>query len=135
MKIIIGFIFFLLVSLECGAQEVYRDSSNISSKILKDISYFWKIDSLGQNGYRLCNYKRILQSNLDGVTLDFLLEKLGKPNFMTKDNSGTYYSYYYFNGRIIPKNAGFSEELMFISFKVNVASSFVNYIFQGAQDD
>jgi len=135
MKKILILIFCLSESFNGVAQGSQNESDMPSSKIIAEVSYYWKIDSLGQNGYRLCNYKKILKSSLDEVTIDFLLKKLCTPNFIVKDNSGTYYSYYYFNGRIIPKDIGFSEELMYISFKVNTASSVINYISQGAEDE
>lgn len=70
-----------------------RPISNCSKKI-DELSFFWKMDSLGTNGFRAYTYKYLIECNKDSVTIDYLIDKLGKPNQISGGRSGeTYYKY------------------------------------------
>jgi hypothetical protein len=53
-----------------------KDSMSRYSKVIEEISYYWKLDSLANNGYRRCASGGILESKLDKISKSFLLEKL-----------------------------------------------------------
>jgi hypothetical protein len=53
-----------------------KDSMSRCSKVIAEISYYWKPDSLANNGYRRCASGGILESKLDKISKSFLLEKL-----------------------------------------------------------
>ena len=116
MKAILISMFLIAGSTNGFGQGTTGTYSDSCSRILRDVSYYWKLDSLGQNGYRACNYRRFLNCKMDALTSAEVLERLGKPNFTTRNQNAFWYFYYFFDGRIIPQSAGYSEELLFIKF-------------------
>ena len=106
--------------------------SDTCSTVLRDVSYFWQLDSLGTNGFRLYAYEGLLKCRLSRLTLPILLDMLGKPNFVRKANDASYYCYNYYDGRLLPREAGYTREVLFLSFRydsdkpylINVATDY-----------
>src|SRR6266480_712256 len=103
MKQIILLILLMQLTGRVDCQQSQKPVSDSCSRVLRDVSYYWQLDSLGQNGYRLCNYNRLVKSKIGRITSAQVLDKLGKPNFSNKTNVHYSYCYYFFDGRIIPK--------------------------------
>jgi hypothetical protein len=66
-----------------------------SSKLINYVSYYWKIDTLANNGYRKEVKKHFLNCILDSVSYEYVLEKLGKSEW--GENDTLRLSYYYYN--------------------------------------
>jgi hypothetical protein len=67
------------------------------SKVVKEISYFWKLDSLGSNGYRSMVVRYLRTKSYD-VDYEFMLTHLGKGisnHFHFKSNEEYLYLLYY----------------------------------------
>lgn len=92
------------------------------------MSYFWKLDSLGQNGFRLFSYEKLYKCKLDKVTSSYLIEKLGKPNFIDKDREGDFYCYYYYDGKSLPKEANKVPERLVIHFYFKKGNPYLQFI-------
>lgn len=50
------------------------------SQIAAQLDYYWKLDSLGTNGLRLFTYQKFIKCKIDSISVEYLLQKLGKPN-------------------------------------------------------
>jgi len=101
-----------------------KDSILITSWNIKDIGYFWRLDSLANNGYRRCVVHRILEAKLDKISKSFLFTHLGKPNRESKRFDGaTEYIYYYFDILAMPK-----------SFEAPLATGYISFLYLKDQD-
>jgi hypothetical protein len=87
------------------------------SEVMSELSFFWKIDSLGSNGFRLYTYKRILDSKLDSITKQDLVAKLGKPSFIGKTTTDSTYIYIYFDPRKAAIGRDVSAAVFYIDFE------------------
>lgn len=96
------FIFtFLVLYLDSQAQIVKAEQRECS-EIINELSYFWRLDSLGSNGFRLFSYELILKARLNTLIVDTLFKKFGKPNQTLKSQKDVTYLYYYLNPRKVP---------------------------------
>lgn len=135
MKTITTAIVCLLIQFFVFAQsEKSKLSDSCSSSYLNNVFYFWKLDSLGNNGYRLNTYKNILDCKSLQKSIDYVFEKLGKPNKVSEDNSGVYYYYYYLDGLSMPKEANLPTFTYYICFKIKNKNSNVEHVFKGHFD-
>jgi hypothetical protein len=101
-----------------------KDSVKIASWNIKDIGYFWRLDSLANNGYRRCAVHRILDAKLDKMSRPFLFEHLGKPNRESKRFDGsTEYIYYYFDILAMPK-----------SYDAPLGTGYISFLYRKDQD-
>jgi hypothetical protein len=95
---IISFTIFAAISLSTYSQ-VQPTNVDSTSLVVSEISKEWKSDSLGQNGYRLHVYERLLRSQPYNISKVELFNALGKPYHVTKFYSGntsqSYISYQY----------------------------------------
>ena len=100
------------------------------SKSINELSYFWKIDSLGQSGFRAYTYDFFLYCNKDSVTKEYLIEKLGKPNRITGDHLGTVlYGYICFDGPYISAHVDvYAGELIILFFVFRANEKYVSDI-------
>lgn len=98
------------------------------SKVLNDsaLSYFWKLDSLGSNGFRACASDKIIISELDTVDLKTLADKLGKPNFITTSMTDVEYKYIYFDPNRVPPMPEASKNILYISFRKKNTERFIS---------
>lgn len=113
MKLLI-LILYLSFFSQTFAQDKKPNLSDSCSNILNAVSYFWKNDSLANNGFRLYSYERLLKCKIDSLSISYLVEKLGKPSKIIRSNKGTDYLYYYYDSKKIPKEIPF--ECLYISF-------------------
>lgn len=117
MKVLLIFAMFIF-STSIFSQELSVDSVS-SSKVISDVSYFWKLDSLGNNGYRLCVYKQIVDSEIDQdkISRGFLVSKLGRPNKVWTTNKGIEWIYYVLDGKKLSSEFGGTLDVcVYISF-------------------
>lgn len=134
MKITHCFILFLFFCKNMNGQKAMPDTSNRSSNVINIVSYYWKLDSLANNGFRLYAYKDLLNSKIDKVYRSFLLEKLGKPNQIRKTNHGVEYIYYYYDSKALTKEHGKPFECGYISFKFGEYDKYLTSIDEGMLD-
>ncbi len=107
-RITLFLISFILVTAAQGQQK-HSKSEEKTSKVIVSLSYYWKLDSVAGNGFRLYAVDRLLTSKLDTVSKSFLFSYLGKPNAIWNTNHGQEILYYYFDYRAMPK--GFDAPL------------------------
>lgn len=125
--VLFGWIASIFICFSARAQNKDPDVNEFDC--FGDVSYFWKLDSLGLNGYRLEVYKKLEGCKNRDITKERLLKVLGKPNRITADNLGSsYYQYYFLNGRRIPSVAHYTKSVMFIYFRFDAHKPFVVYI-------
>jgi hypothetical protein len=101
---------------------------------LSEVSYFWKQDSLGHNGYRYEVYKRLLTCRSSEMTVEKLKKYLGNPNIISPYTGGVSYVYYYFDGKTIPKNSGLAPERGYIAFDFDKDGKKLLFISDGHYD-
>jgi hypothetical protein len=116
------------------AQKTDKDSLCLCSKMIELKSYYWKLDSLASNGYRLCSSDELLKCQLDNINLDFLIKYFGRANTVSKSNNGIEYIYYYFDYRKIPKDVKSTAAIYYVSFFLKNEKQNVERITSGHYD-
>jgi hypothetical protein len=114
-----------------------KDKSVLSpstSNTLRIVSYYWKLDSLANNGFRLYAYDRVLKSKIDTVSINYLVDKLGKPNHVSNTNQGIIYIYYYFDSAKMPKEFGKPFECLYIDFMFEEKTKLLISMSEGVMD-
>ncbi len=129
MKYILLIKLSVLLTLNVSSQPKV-DLSNDCSNRMAMVSYYWKIDSIGTNGYRLCAFNQLIDCNLSDVTKLILFQNLGRPNKVDNDETGVYYIYYIFNGPEIPKSANLVSERISIVFPLRKEAKYVSKAFK-----
>ena len=104
------------------------------SEIINELNYYWKVDSLANNGFRLYTHEKFLNCEIDKVDRAILFDKLGKPSEILKTNKGVEYYYYYFDIRNLPKNFDAPYTCWYISFKFSEYEKYLSSIRKGAID-
>lgn len=110
---LIAFSVFISVCLNCCGQV---NPSNSCSNVIEKLSYFWKLDSSGSNGYRYLAYRELEKCKIDSVDTSLLFRKLGKPNHILKSNTGVDYLYYYLDSRKLPSELQTPLACWYVSF-------------------
>lgn len=113
----IFFFVLILITSKITKAQSSNDCQHTCDYLYESISYFWKLDSLGTNGFRNEVHKCLFSCYNDSLNKEFILSRLGKPNESGRDSNSDYLIYHYFNGRLLPKEAGFSMEFFFIIFR------------------
>src|SRR5690349_20571841 len=122
------------------SQRVYTqiDKSHLSdscSNVFNLVSYFWKKDSLANNGFRLYSYDSLLTCKVDKLSVDYMFNKLGKPNEVWNTNQGIQYVYYYFDSKKMPKEEyGEPMDCLYIYFMFNSKTKCLIGIGDGVMD-
>jgi hypothetical protein len=129
-SLIIGLI-IISQSFACFSQVKDFKYNRTCSDIMNEVSYYWKLDSIPNNGFRFYTYRMFLSSKLDNITRETLLEKLGKPNSLIETNIDIQYRYYYFDIIKMPKDFDAPYSTWFISFNFNPGSKYVTKIETG----
>ena len=124
----------MFVCTNAYSQKNKGDTVRTSIQVANELSYYWKLDSLANNGFRLYTYKKFLESKPDKIYADVLLTKLGKPNEVRKTNKGTEYIYYYFDIRAMPKNYSAPMACWYINFKFENNQNYLSSIEEGDID-
>jgi len=134
MKTLSIFILSICVYTKVFSQTTKPYLSDSCSNIFNIVSYYWKLDSLANNGFRLYSYDRLLNCKIDKLTVAYLLDKLGKPNKISKSNQGTEYIYFYYDSKAIPKEKDKPFECGYIYFLVDEKRKCLTSIGQGVLD-
>jgi hypothetical protein len=135
MKKIFGlFIGVLFSFLSFSQSEKPGLTDSCSTRIFTTVSYFWKNDSLGTNGFRLYSFNELLKCEPAKLPISYVFEKLGKPNNVGEDETGVYYYYDYFDGRNISREANLSLVRLYICYKIKHKGKYVEYVFKGHDD-
>lgn len=137
MKLILSIIFCLLFSNFTYSQNRpnFNDSIITVSRIINDVSYFWKLDSLANNGYRSCASERLLKAKLDKISKAFLLEKLGKPSTISEKFNGDIEYIYYTNDILkMPKNFEAPLATWYVGFLFRKNEDWVSWLLEGDID-
>ena len=116
-KKILPILVLSMMSFSLNAQNSFHDSLSLCSNMMDVSSYFWKKDSLANNGYRLSTYDKMSNCKLDIISRDALLKYLGRPIRVEKiSNNVEEYIYFTYDYRQIPKGEVKSKVVYFISF-------------------
>jgi hypothetical protein len=116
------------------SQKAKVDTSRDITQVANDLSYYWKLDSLANNGFRLYTYNRLIKSKYGKVYADDLLSKLGKPNKIRETNKGIEYLYYCFDKKTMPKDYDAPLACWYISFKFENDNHTLSSIQEGDMD-
>jgi hypothetical protein len=101
------FILLFLISANfCFGQNGVIDVNDSCFKIPSVDAYFWRQDSIGNNGFRSLYYKHFLKCKYSNHSLEYITQILGKPNGRIESNKGTTLYYFYLNGETLPKELG-----------------------------
>lgn len=122
MKWLILFIGVCICS-EASGQKRKPDTLPTCSAVADELSYYWKLDSLANNGFRRCAMQRFLTCKIDGISADSLLAKLGKPNRMRRTDQEITCLYYYFDKRTMPKDYDAPMSCAYIRFTFKVSGT------------
>lgn len=125
--------FFVLFFLASASYQVFSQTSFTEktvkcSKVMSDLSYYWKLDSVANNGFRQVTRMSLLTCELDTVSKDFLMAQLGKPNKVWVNNHITEYVYFYYDYSTMPKELdpySVPHDCWYISFKFNEKDKFL----------
>ena len=125
------FITFICLQFSAISQKKVKDSLQFCSSEMKATSFFWKKDSLANNGYRLSNVDNFLKCKLDTISLKYMINSLGSPNRIQKTNQGVEYIYYTYDYRNFPKETRPWEVIYYVSFRFKDENGFIEYISKG----
>lgn len=104
----------LSVSLQAQSEKIKQHKC---SEVINELSYFWRLDSSGSNGFRLYTYELLLKSCLDSLKVDTLFSKLGKPNQTIISQKDVTYIYHYLNPKQVPdRDYGTFGAIYYIGF-------------------
>jgi hypothetical protein len=134
MKILFTLLISICSHIEGHGQITKSNLSDSCSNIFDKVSYFWKNDSLANNGFRLYAYDRLLKCKLDGLTTNILFDKLGKPNEIWKSNQGIDYVYYFFDTKALPRKFGKPVDCGYIYFSFAGKGEYITSIGHGVLD-
>ena len=108
-------VIFLLIYEKGFGQPIVPDSMNCS-KVIQQMSYFWKLDSLANNGFRVYAFRNLLDSKIDSISGDYLTKNFGKPDTIWRSEVGSSYIYFCFRRKNLPeKSQGLFDDI-YISF-------------------
>ena len=123
------FAFFLCLASFCQSNQ---NTQCDCSKVIDEVSYFWKNDSLASNGYRYLAYQQLKNCKIVSLDKSLLFGKLGKPNKTLKSIDGESYIYYYLDTQRLPVELGLASACWYISFFYKNDSVFLQYIDVGS---
>jgi len=123
---------FLFFTLNTYAQKKGKQSR--SSDIISELSYFWKIDSLGTNGFRLYTYEKVLNSKLDTLKPSVLINKFGNPNEVLESTKDVTYIYFYLNPTKMPSSFEAPNAIFYIGFIRNKHEKMIRKIIKWSFD-
>jgi hypothetical protein len=122
------------MALTSFAQNQKKDSICNCSSLIALKSFFWKKDSLANDGYRLCSFNELQRCKIDEVTISYLKEKFGNPNKIERTNHGIEYVYFYYDYRQIPREVSSNGVVNYVSFHFKDEKAFLNKITDGHYD-
>lgn len=134
VKLIFSLIVILCICTVTYSQQAKKDTSQSCLQIANELSYYWRLDSMANNGFRRYTYSKFLDCKTDKIYADVLLNKLGKPNQVRKTNKGTEYIYYYFDIKAMPKGYNAPMACFYISFKFEDSRNYLSSVEEGDID-
>jgi hypothetical protein len=135
MKFPLSFVLIMIFACKGSySQKLDMDTTQNCLDVIKEVSYYWKLDSLANNGFRLSTHEKFLECKPDKIYADVLLNTLGKPNEIRKTNKGTEYLYYYFDIKSMPKDYSGPSACWYLSFKFENEENFLSSIEKGDID-
>ena len=131
MKILIAFALFWLGASKLYSQKRVVPDSLSCSRVIADFSYFWKLDSLANNGFRLVSIPLFTHTIIDKVTPSFLMEKLGKPYEVWKTRTQVQYVYFIFDQNNVLEKYKVGFESQWLSFNFDTKETYLISIDNG----
>jgi hypothetical protein len=128
MKVVFLFFCAILSSGKTYSQKNKVFHSDSCRYVLNEVSYFWKLDSLANNGFRLYSHEKLLQCKINNITPEEIFDKLGRPDIVRKSSKGIEYIYYYYNGDLFKKMPGMSWEQLYLCFDFYNGSKYLTSI-------
>jgi hypothetical protein len=134
-KVILLLAFFSFLNFEKSyGQKIKLPDKQNCSVLIEHLGYFWRLDSLANNGLRLFTYEKLLKSKIDSVTQYMLFKQLGLPN-KTKDNGEKLtFIYYTWDTSKMPKEFNAPKSCSYIGFIFNSKSYYLDSIIEGDID-
>jgi hypothetical protein len=117
------FLVFLFSNLNSQPKYPKNSCFEVVRKVKKD----WRVDSLGENGYRKSVYKKFLKCKCEYLYPDVLLSAIGDANKRVLTDTSTEYVFYIDSKNTRP---GISKH-KFISFIVTSPKNYVVKIYKG----
>jgi hypothetical protein len=124
----------LFYGLIVNSQGLFKDSMSLCSFRIKSDSYFWKKDSLADNGFRLYAVQDLVTCKIDDIDSNFLLQQFGIPNKVQKTNHGVEYIYFTYDYRRLPKNMAPVEVIYYLKFKFKNGDKYLDSVYDGHID-
>lgn len=134
MKLLLSAILSLCFYMQSYSQKMAADTYCNCTKVISDLSYYWKLDSLANNGFRLYTYDDFLDCKIDKVDRSLLLDKLGRPSEIRKTSDETEYLYYYFDIRTMPRDFEGPAASWYISFRFDENGKYLRKVEKGDID-
>jgi hypothetical protein len=125
---------FIVTTKTVYCQQELAINKPSCSEIMRQLSYFWKLDSLANNGLRLYTYDKLLKSKIDSVTKEMLISELGKPNRVWEEAHGVVYVYHTWDVSKMPKDYDAPLSCTYIAFVFNNQSKYLQNIREGDID-
>ena len=111
-------VLLIFINSNIYSQKKYPDDLPCT-EIISQLSYFWQLDSLANNGFRIYALRSLLTCVLAPVNREYLLMKFGQPNRIRENNETVSYIYYCFSSKNMPPEyKGLFDEL-YVSFTFN----------------
>ncbi len=112
----------LFVIQKSDAQNVKSGTAKNILEVIEDLSFFWKMDSLGTNGFRSCSAKSFLKAKIIDITEDVIVLKLGKPTRISYDTGGDNYIYNIYDGKLVNETAKYTGVIRYLNFHFDKSS-------------
>jgi hypothetical protein len=130
MKFLFIILIFIASSLNSSAQKEKKDSL-LCSEMMNEVSYYWKLDSVPNNGFRYFTYHLFFKCKIDSIDRETLLTRLGNPNSIMETNHGFEYRYYVFDAVKMPKEFVSPLACWYISFNFDLTHKYIKEIETG----
>lgn len=140
MKIIIVILFCCIGYRAIGQEEKKESKSVKLSELIEAHAYWWRLDSLANNGYRLCSSDGFLKKNIviDSVSRDFLVAQFGKPSrIWNTPGTDIIYRYFIYDYKTLSeeqKTKMFFYAAVTLDFTLNEKTLLVEKLDQGSVD-
>jgi hypothetical protein len=128
------------ISFDANCQDTIQKKATKLSALIEAHSYWWRLDSLASNGYRLCSSKDFFKENIiiDQVSKDSLVSQFGKPSSIW-DTPGDQiiYRYYVYAFKTVPadqKEKFHFNAAMTLDFFFNQKTMIIDKVDQGTVD-
>lgn len=125
----------LCSAISCIAQKPEIERKKQCVELMDQIGYYWRLDSVANNGFRFSNYHFLLECQFQGINETVVRSLLGSPNEVSDVGLKKALIYYYFDIRKMP--AGYDKAplaTLYISFNFRRASGVLIDVTKGDID-